>query len=97
MTDPEERLAAALHTTDCGCEAWPTISAIHAQMYLDRASAMLAADPTLICPDPEAHARPCTFRPPWEGPCGKPQDDPIHPGPDERKMPGQHVYRSEGR
>jgi hypothetical protein len=55
MTDPEQRVAAALravHITFFGHrnakfnDAW----------YERLASEILTADPTLVCPDPEAHA-----------------------------------------
>jgi hypothetical protein len=39
----------------------------------------------------------CTYQPADTDPCGKPEDDPIHPGPDGRMGGGRHVYRTDSR
>lgn len=37
----------------------------------------------------------CTFHHRGESPCGRPENDPIHPRPEERMPHGGHVWRHE--
>lgn len=84
-----ERLARALHEANVDCDY---------SRRFDRKSCIAGDGPHTIMAEAivraytEDHPGPwlCTYRD-----CGRPETDPAHPGPDERKMPGQHVFRHE--
>ena len=58
QTATPDRLAAALHAKGIGCPVYANWRPQEhdADWHDVQAAAAIAADPTLICPDPEAHA-----------------------------------------
>jgi hypothetical protein len=95
MSIDEARLARALHEANVDCDY---------SRRFDRKSCSPEDGPHMILArsiaaaygnDVPAAQLLCTFAHAYSEPCGLPESNPIHPGPDERMGHGKHVFRHE--
>jgi hypothetical protein len=103
LTAATDRLVAHLDHGECYAENYrdedfgPAIVAVirAARAVRDALDSLDEVIPGSVYEDRHAASPPCTFHRAHGEICGKPESDPIHPGPNERMGGGRHVYRSE--